>query len=203
MRFFKNESLRKKQTKTLKKCTFHVHLSHPHCYQQLILCRCLVQGMCKGDKTEGKISFVKEHYRESKMARKTSVNILALNVNKARYCWRTGWRMIAVLAPCCVWARAGQEWFCTSTLQQNTHTEILSLTQRSEVTAGMTGLGGAVNSQGLFLSGLKATISPSSCGYPCVMETAWVCERISSVISVDFPEHPELWEERGFCTSGW
>lgn len=35
------------------------------------------------------------------------------------------------------------------------------------------------------------------------MKTAQVCERISSVISVDFPKHPEPQEERGFCTSGW
>lgn len=30
--------------------------------------------------------------------------------------------LIAILPHCCVWARAGKEWFCTSTLQQNTHT---------------------------------------------------------------------------------
>lgn len=67
-------------------------------------------------------------------------------------------------------------------------------TQRSEVTAGVTGLEGAVNTQGLFVLELKAMILPSRCGYPCMrmlMKRTWVCERISSVISVDFPEHPE------------
>lgn len=67
-------------------------------------------------------------------------------------------------------------------------------TQRSEVTAGVTGLEGAVNTQGLFVLELKAMILPSRCGYPCMrmlMKRTWVCERISSALSVDFPEHPE------------
>lgn len=41
--------------------------SHAHWYQQLILWRCLVQGVHKGGKMEGKYSyFVKEHWREHK-----------------------------------------------------------------------------------------------------------------------------------------
>lgn len=38
--------------------------------------------------------------------------------------------LIAILPHCCAWARAGKEWFCMSTLQQNTHTESLSPTHR-------------------------------------------------------------------------
>lgn len=116
-----------------------MHLSHAHWYQQLILCRCLVQGVRKGDRVEGKISYLWKNTKENiKMARKNSVNILALNSNKATHCWRTGWRMTDgnaasnTILPCLSKGWAGG--VLHEQNQQNTHTESLSPAQSSEVT---------------------------------------------------------------------
>lgn len=149
---------------------------------------------------EQKTSYLWKNTKENtKMARKNSINTLALNSNKAACCWRNDWRMTDCHPASLLCLSTG--WQGVVLHEHHSHSE------SPEVTAGMTGLEGSVNSQRLFVFKAESH-HPTQQLWPPVcmrmlMTTTRVCERSSSVMSVDPPEHPEPWEQRGFCTSAW